>query len=82
MKLYYVKTDLYGVASGRVERFTDQAAGRHLAEGSIEPFDPKNSKHAAALKAQDKANEDRRLAEEQRLAEEFKARGLPRGAVA
>jgi hypothetical protein len=67
MKTYYVKVDLAAVKAGRVERFTDHRAASLLMSGQIELFDPKNGKHAAALKAQEKEAEDRRLAAEAEL---------------
>lgn len=41
MQLYYVKSDLYGVARGRVERFADFKAGPLVLQGLIEPYDEK-----------------------------------------
>jgi hypothetical protein len=67
MKLYLVKVDLFGLKAGSVERFSDHKAGALVVGGEIEPFDPKNPKHAGALKAQEKAAEDRRLAAEAQL---------------
>lgn len=46
MSYYYVKSPLFGIAAGKVERFSDVQAGRFLLEGSIEPFDPR--KHRSA----------------------------------
>lgn len=76
MKLYYVKTDLFGVKAGTVERFADFAAGRHLAEGAIEPFDPKNGRHSNALQKQEREAAERRDKENARLQAEFKSRGM------
>lgn len=45
MAYYYVKTDLYGVQKGRVERFADHKAGSLVRDGSIEPYDPKRHGH-------------------------------------
>lgn len=74
MKYYYVKVDLFGIPAGRVERFTDQRAGHYVLDGSIEHFDPKNPKHAAALKAQEKEAEDRRANETRKLEAEGRRR--------
>jgi hypothetical protein len=41
MSYYFVKRDLYGIKAGHVERFNLSRAGMLLAEGAIEPFDPK-----------------------------------------
>lgn len=40
MDLYYVKTPLYGVQAGRVERFAAHKALQYLKDGSIEAYDP------------------------------------------
>jgi hypothetical protein len=39
MQLYYVKSDLYGVPAGRVERFALHKAAPLVASGEIEPYD-------------------------------------------
>lgn len=44
MAYYYVKTDLYGIAAGHVERFAAHKASVLVQEGMIEPFDER--KHA------------------------------------
>lgn len=45
MQTYYlVKTDLFGIRRGTVERFAPHKAGALLQAGQIEPYDPK--KHA------------------------------------
>ena len=41
MQYFYVKKDLWGVQAGRVERFSPTAAAPLVANGSLEPFDPK-----------------------------------------
>lgn len=46
MSYYFVKRPLFGIAAGKVERFSDVAAGRLLLDGSLEPFDPR--KHGRA----------------------------------
>lgn len=46
MSYYYVKRDLYGIAAGRVERFTPHKAGALVVDGSIEPYD--EQKHGKA----------------------------------
>lgn len=68
MSLYYVKTDMHGVAAGRVEHFrSDRAA---MMPASLEAFDPQNKKHAAAKERQEREAEDNRLRAEALLKEE------------
>lgn len=52
MRYYYVKTNLFGVPAGQVERFADHRSGPLVADGSIEPFDPqKHGKKPGAADA-------------------------------
>jgi hypothetical protein len=47
----YVKKDLggrFGIPAGSVEKFAPHQAGSLIVEGAVEPFDPKNEKHATA----------------------------------
>jgi hypothetical protein len=74
MSMYYVKADLPGLPKGRVERFAHANAGRHVADGAIEPYDEKNKRHADALAAQQRAAEKHQQAEQAKLDAEFAAR--------
>ena len=84
MRDYFVRVDLFGIKAGRVERFADQRAAVLVRDGFIEPFDAKNGKHAAALRAQEKEAADRKAEAEVLLREErenpaaFQARELAR----
>lgn len=48
MAYYFVKRDLFGIKAGHVERFAPNKAAGFMADGSIEPYDPKQPRHAKA----------------------------------
>lgn len=41
MRYYFVKSDLFGIKKGTIERFADHKAGQLIVAGKIEPYDEK-----------------------------------------
>lgn len=69
MTYYHVKTDLFGIKAGSVERFAAHKAGALVMDGSIEPYEEKRhgslpgSPALIAKQAAARAEDRRRAAE-------------------
>ena len=70
MSYYLVKSDLFGVPKGRVERFHQAKAALLVHEGKIEPYDEKNKAHVAAREKQEKGYADARRVAQAKLDKE------------